>query len=112
MSKSKFKINLPTPLGDEVEKKGKFRRSGHLTDQMLKYNYPKDRQPSLFDNLQSKTLKDIEVAGVEVAQIVEGIKLSPSETKVIDCLCSFSTSSPKGVGKFILNLLLLIVQLF
>lgn len=73
--------------GDEVEKKGKFRRSGHLTDQILKYNYPKDRQPSLFDNLQSETLKDIEVAGVEVAQIVEGIKLSPSETKVIDCLC-------------------------
>ena len=73
--------------GGEVEKKGKFKRSGHLTDQMLKYNYPKDRQPSLFDNLQSKTLKDIEVAGVEVAQIVEGIKLSPSETKIIDCLC-------------------------
>jgi len=73
--------------GVEVEKKGKFRRSGHLTDQILKYNYPKDRQPSLFDNLQSETLKDIEVAGVEVAQIVEGIKLSPSETKVIDCLC-------------------------
>lgn len=87
MSKSTFKINLPTPLGDEVEKKGKFRRSGHLTDQMLKYNYPKDIQPSLFDNLQSETLKDIEVAGVEVAQIVEGIKLSPSEIKVIDCLC-------------------------
>jgi hypothetical protein len=87
MSKSKFKINLPTPLGDEVEKKGKFRRSGHLTDQILKYNYPKDKQPSLFDNLQTETLKNIEVAGVEVAQIVEGIKLSPSETKVIDCLC-------------------------
>lgn len=80
--------NLPAiQTGVEVDKKGKFRRSGHLTDQMLKYNYPKDRQPSLFDNLQSETLKDIEVAGVEVAQIVEGIKLSPSETKVIDCLC-------------------------
>lgn len=73
--------------GVEVEKKGKFKRSGHLTDQMLKYNYPKDRQPSLFDNLQSETLKAIEVAGVEVAHIVEGIKLSPSEIKVIDCLC-------------------------
>jgi len=87
MSKSKFKIETAQPLGDEVEKKGKFRRSGHLTDQILKYNYPKDKQPSLFDNLQSETLKDIEVAGVEVAEIVEGIKLSPSETKVIDCLC-------------------------
>jgi hypothetical protein len=74
-------------LFNEKEKKGKFRRSGHLTDQILKYNYPKDKQPSLFDNLQSETLKDIEVAGVEIAEIVEGIKLSPSETKVIDCLC-------------------------
>ncbi len=72
---------------NERENKGKFKRSGHLTDQILKYNYPKDKQPSLFDNLQSETLKDIEVAGVEVAEIVEGIKLSPSETKVIDCLC-------------------------
>lgn len=102
MSMKKSQNNLPGSLnakepeivkGDNIPalpeegKKGKFRRSGHLTDQMLKYNYPKDRQPSLFDNLQSETLKDIEVAGVEVAQIVEGIKLSPSETKVIDCLC-------------------------
>lgn len=78
LEKHGYGLNKPT---------GKFRRSGHLTDQILKYNYPKDRQPSLFDNLQSETLKDIEVAGVEVAQIVEGIKLSPSETKVIDCLC-------------------------
>jgi hypothetical protein len=75
------------PGGDEVDKKGKFRRSGHLTDQILKYNYPKDREASLFTNLQSETLKDIEIAGIEVAEIVEGIKLSPSETKVIDCLC-------------------------
>lgn len=74
-------------IGTEGEKKGKFRRSGHLTDQLLKYDYPKDRQRSLFDILQSETLKNIEVAGVERAEIVEGIKLSPSETKVIDCLC-------------------------
>lgn len=71
----------------EPQKKGKFRRSGHLTDQLLKYSYPKDKLPSLFDSLQSETLKNIEVSGVEIAQIVEGIKLSPSETKVIDCLC-------------------------
>ena len=109
MSKSKFKINLPTPLGDEVEKKGKFRRSGHLTDQILKYNYPKDRQPSLFDNLQSETLKDIEVAGVEVTQVVEGIKLSPSETKIIDCLCKLlhensQNLEPKKEGYYTGNL--------
>ena len=87
---SKFKIDVAHPLRDEeVEKKGKFRRSGHLTDQLLKYSYPnnKNYQLSIFDYLLDGTKKDIEVAGVEVAQIVEGIKLSPSETKVIDCLC-------------------------
>lgn len=71
----------------EVQKKGTYRKSGHLTDQQLKYHYPKDRQPSLFDSLESETLKDIEIAGVDVTEIVEGIKLSPSETKVIDALC-------------------------
>jgi len=91
------------------DKKGKFKRSGHLTDQILKYNYPKDRQPSLFDILQSETLKDIEVAGVEVTQIVEGIKLSPSETKVIDCLCKLlhensQTSDAKKEGYYTGNL--------
>lgn len=95
--------------GVEVEKKGKFRRSGHLTDQMLKYNYPKDRQPSLFDNLQSETLKDIEVAGVERTQVVEGIKLSPSEIKIIDCLCKLlhensQNLEPKKEGYYTGNL--------
>jgi hypothetical protein len=85
----RFNTGLPPaiPKETEVEKRGKFRRSGHLTDQILQYNYPKNRQPSLFDVLRTETLKDIEIAGVEVAEIVEGIKLSPSETKVIDCLC-------------------------
>lgn len=82
-----------TPLpkqegGAETGLKGKFKRSGHLTDQMLKYSYPKDREPSLFDVLKNETLKDIEVAGVkDITEVVEGIKLSPSETKVIDSLC-------------------------
>lgn len=67
--------------------KGKFKKPGHLIDQILRYNYPKDKQPSLFDNLESKTLEDIRGSGVKVEEIVEGIKLSPSETKVIDCLC-------------------------
>ena len=91
------------------DKKGKFKRPGHLTDQILKYNYPKDRQPSLFDILQGETLKDIEEAGVEVTQIVEGIKLSPSETKVIDCLCKLlhensQTSDAKKEGYYTGNL--------
>jgi len=91
------------------DKKGKFKRPGHLTDQMLKYSYPKDREPSLFDVLQGETLKDIEEAGVEVTQIVEGIKLSPSETKVIDCLCKLlhensQTSDAKKEGYYTGNL--------
>jgi hypothetical protein len=89
MSKTKIDIALPTPKS-EPEKVGKFKRSGHLTDQMLKYNYPKDSQSqlSLFDQLDEKTKKTIEtIGGIEVTEIVEGIKLSPSETKVIDSLC-------------------------
>ena len=76
---------------------------------MLKYNYPKDRQPSLFDNLKSETLNDIEVAGVERTQVVEGIKLSPSETKIIDCLCKLlhensQNLEPKKGGYYTGNL--------
>jgi hypothetical protein len=82
----------PIPVVEESTKepsKGKFKRSGHLADQMLKYDYPKDKSPqlSIFDTLKDTTKKEIEVAGVEVSQIVEGIRLSPSETKVIDSLC-------------------------
>jgi len=71
-------------------KVGKYKRSGHLADQMLKYTYPKDikGQLSIFDSLEDATKKAIEtVGGVEVTEIVEGIKLSASETKIIDCLC-------------------------
>ena len=82
----------PLPKSDgagEGIKRGKYRKSGHLTDQALKYTYPKDKeiQLSLFDALQDKTKKEIEGSGVETKEVVEGIKLSPSETKVIDCLC-------------------------
>lgn len=111
MSKNKFKIDVATPLGVEVEKKGKFRRSGHLTDQMLKYNYPKDKsgQLSLWDILKDETKTDIEVAGVELTQVVEGIKLSPSETKIIDCLCKLlhensQSLEPKKEGYYTGNL--------
>lgn len=81
---------IPTKTPEEGKSKvGKFKRSGHLTDQLLKYNYPKDnnRQTSIFDSLLESTKKDIEASQVEVTEIVEGIKLSPSEQKVIDSLC-------------------------
>lgn len=73
-------------------RRGKFKRSGHLTDQLLKYQYPKDQGPQLsliFDALTDTTKKDIESLEVKREEIVEGIKLSPSEQKIIDCLSKF-----------------------
>jgi len=106
---SKFKIDLAPSLGDDL--KGKFKRSGHLTDQILKYNYPKDKssQLSLWDALGDGTKIDIEVAGVEITEVVEGIKLTPSETKVIDSLCKLlhensQTLEPKKEGYYTGNL--------
>lgn len=91
--------------------KGKFKRSGHLTDQILKYTYPKDKseQLSLWDVLKDGTKTDIEVAGVERTQVVEGIKLSPSEIKIIDCLCKLlhensQNLEPKKEGYYTGNL--------
>jgi len=82
------KVISPTKEEPKKVTAPKFKRSGHLADQILKYNYPKDRQLSIFDTLQDSTKKDIEEAGApEVTEIVEGIKLSPSETKLIDSLC-------------------------
>jgi hypothetical protein len=70
-------------------KAGKFKRSGHLTDQILQYNYPqgKSKQLGIFDKLNKGTQEEIEKAGIEKKEIVEGIRLSPAETKIIDCLC-------------------------
>jgi hypothetical protein len=74
-------------LEKKEEKRGSFRRSGHLADLMLRYDYPPNKKPALFSVLKSTTLQDIEIAGVECSEVVEGIKLTPSETKMIDCLC-------------------------
>lgn len=63
---------------------GKFKRSGHLTDQILKY-HPK-KQLSIWDSLAPTTKQKIEADSVEVKSIVDGIRLSPSEQKVIDSL--------------------------
>jgi hypothetical protein len=77
----------------ELKKKegkvGKFKRSGHLTDQILQYNYPqgKTKQLGIFDKLDQNILEKIKQSGIEKKEIVEGIRLSPAETKVIDCLC-------------------------
>ena len=66
-----------------------YLKAGHLVDQQLKYNYPPDKtgQISLFESLQDQTQRKISAAGVEQKTIIEGIRLTPSETKVIDSLC-------------------------
>lgn len=79
----------PAPETEGDNKKGKFKRAGHLSDQILKYNYPPEssKQLSLFERLQEETKEKIgEITEIEREEIVEGIKLSSSQTKVIDCL--------------------------
>jgi len=76
-------------LRELKKNKGNFKRAVHLIDQTLKYNYPKDKtkQLSIFDSLGEETIKDIEYTGIERSQIVLGIKLTSSETKLVDSLC-------------------------
>jgi hypothetical protein len=78
------------------ESKGKFKKSGHLVDQTLKYNYPKDNNSQL-ELFNSTTIEDIKKAGVEITEVVEGIKLSPSEHKVIDSLCKLLHSNSQTI---------------
>ncbi len=68
--------------------KGKYKRAGHLTDQILKVTVQKDTkfQNSIFDSLEESTKKNIlDNVRFDVTQVVEGIKLSPSEVKLTDC---------------------------
>ena len=100
---------LPNKIEKTEDLKGKFKRSGHLTDQILKYTYPKDKQLSIWDVLEDDTKKEIEVTGVETTEVVEGIKLTPSETKVVDSLCKLlhensQTFEPKKEGYYSGNL--------
>ena len=93
---------------EKGKKVGKYKKSLHLTEQSLKYNY-KDIQPGLFDSLEVKTKDKIELIGeVEKSQLVEGIKLSNSESKVIDSLCKIlhensQNLDPKKPGYYLGN---------
>lgn len=72
-----------------IQKPPKFKRAGHLTDQLLAYKYPKDNtsQLSIFDSLGDATKEKVIAVAIDREELVEGIKLSPSETKLIDCFC-------------------------
>jgi hypothetical protein len=62
-------------------------------------------KPRFFDSLKDYTQKKISAAGIEQKTIVEGIRLSPSETKIIDSLCKFlniksQTADPEAEDYF------------
>jgi len=92
--------------------RGKYRVAGHLKDQQLKYTYPRDRttQLSIFDSLLPSTKQLIaDTTHTTREEIVEGIKLTPSEHKVIDSLCKLlhkgsQVSSPKQEDYYTGNL--------
>lgn len=65
------------------KKPKKYRQSGHLVDQKLKYQTA-THQLSLFDSLMPETQQKIEESRIEVK--AEGIKLSYAENKLIHSL--------------------------
>ena len=73
----------------EAEKTGSYKVAGHLIDQRLKYAFPTDNLPSIFDQLKEATIEDMIDYGVEV----EGIRLTATETKIVDCICKLLDES-------------------
>ena len=68
-------------------KKGAYKVSGHLVDQLQKYKHPKNNgQLSLFWETLGG-VKSGELEKYETSEIIEGIDLTPSETKLIDAVC-------------------------
>lgn len=60
-----------------------FRKPGHYVDQVLKYNYPKEgEQLDIWSTIDLDIKEKIEDQSV----LVEGIKLSPGEYKLIDSI--------------------------
>lgn len=75
-------------------KKGNYKVAAHLIDQRLKYTFPTDNLPSIFDELKEATIEDMIEYGVEV----EGIRLTATETKIVDCLCKLLDESRKSIN--------------
>lgn len=68
----------------EQERKETRRISGHFYDQKLKYNEPENLQYNIFDSLLPETKEKINENNITT--IVEGIKLSPAEDKLINSI--------------------------
>lgn len=75
-------VRLLDPGKKRVER---FRHSGHMLDQKLKYEYPKQEQFTIFDMIKSKPLKEkIEKYNIEVKSV--GVRLTPPEDKLLNAL--------------------------
>lgn len=61
----------------------KYRQSGHLVDEKLKYS-PPNQEINLFDRISPETKQKIEESKVEIR--AEGIKLTPPENKLLHAL--------------------------
>ena len=84
---NKLIVKVGYSFRDETAPKKKYRRSGHLQDQLLKSSYPDKAIPTLFDSLQAQTQQKIELEGVNTSELIVGIRLSSTESKIVDCLC-------------------------
>lgn len=80
----KHRSILTEIISEDQFKKRKFRQSGHLTDQILKYKEPKSDQLSLFDLISPETKEQVENSSIEIK--TEGIRLTPTEDKLIKAL--------------------------
>ncbi len=81
-------ISKPADTTDTKPKEvvGSFLKPGHLVNQTLKYNHPKGGQLNLFDLLQESTQYDIEADNVDTSFLVDGIKVTATEQKLLDAL--------------------------
>ena len=76
-------VSLIEEIRKPSRKIKKYRQSGHLVDQKLKYKLPEDQQP-LFESLLQETKQKIEESRIEVT--AEGIRLSYAENKLVHAL--------------------------
>lgn len=82
-----------------LEKKKQFKKAQVVTELSLKYTYPKDNTPNLFSILKPETQDKINNRLEAPQGVVEGLRLTASESKVVDTLCkmlhfSSQTSDP------------------
>ena len=76
--------NRKLPLLQQKPKSPKFRQSGHLNDQKLKYEYPQEVQPTLFDALSVQTREKLAASSIEIRAV--GIRLTPAQDRLLNVI--------------------------